>query len=96
MKYTKARLNDSSNGPWLGGALAAIAESATASGGRKAIAWPTKTPTVKGSCNCGAVSYVLNTEKVVVNVYCYCKDCQVGLGRIVALHHRSSISYQIC
>ena len=34
--------------------ISAIAESAAASGGRKAIAWPTKTPTVKSSCNCGA------------------------------------------
>ena len=66
----------------IGGALAAIAESATASGGRKAISWPTKTPTVKGSCNCGAVSYVLDTNKLVLNAYCYCKDCQQAHGSI--------------
>ena len=66
----------------IGGALVAIAEAATASGGRKAIPWPTKTPTVKGSCNCGAVSYVLDTDKLVLNAYCYCKDCQEAHGSI--------------
>ena len=38
-------------------------------------AWPTATELVKGLCNCDAVSYVVKTEKVVFNIYYYCKDC---------------------
>lgn len=49
---------------------------------RLLLAWPTATELAKGGCNCGAVSYVVKTEKIVFNIYCYCKDCQEAHGSI--------------
>ena len=49
---------------------------------RLPLTWPTATELVKGLCNCGAVSCVVKTEKVVFNIYCYCKDRQEAHGSI--------------